>query len=159
MRRARRVLYWPNWNTWEETVSGFNAGPQPLVQTLQRAANGDDGGKLGVEAVVDYLKQFFLRSGRGALGADVVNDQQRHVAALFEQLINQRAYHRSRSRGVGARISRLRTPGTSISHCSRNPLISPIPNTNTNPDSARLVGCATPQILPDAYVGFTLALV
>ena len=42
-----------------------------------------------------------------------------------------RACHRSRSRGVGAQYIRRRRSPASSCHCSRNPCISLIPNTNT----------------------------
>ena len=41
------------------------------------------------------------------------------------------ACHRSRSRGVGAQYIRRRRSPASSCHRSRNPCISPIPNTNT----------------------------
>ena len=81
------------------------------------------------------------------------------VAAAVQPCVsNKMAYHRSRSRGVGARIIRRRKALASICHCSRNRSISltPITNPSQLPKPANSVLLTN---LPLAPAHFTLALV
>ena len=67
------------------------------------------------------------------------------------------AYHRSRSRGVGATIIRRRKSLGSICHCSRNRSISLTPI--TDPSLLRESYSNSSTTLPHASAHFTLALV
>ena len=56
------------------------------VECVEGDGGRDDGGKLGVEAVVDDLSQLFLGPGRGALAAESVEHEQRRGPDLLEEV-------------------------------------------------------------------------
>ena len=56
------------------------------VECVEGDGGRDDGGKLGVEAVVDDLAQLFLGPGRGALAAEAVEHEQRRGPDLLEEV-------------------------------------------------------------------------
>lgn len=63
-----------------ESVNGAQAGihhaaGQARILLFDGAGKGDDGGQLGVIAVVEELIELFARPGGGALGAQVVEDE------------------------------------------------------------------------------------
>ena len=70
-----------------KATGGFHTGTQPFVKPLDRPPHGDNGRQGGVKAVVQYLKQLFLRPGRSSLNAQVIQRQHRHIANLLEQVI------------------------------------------------------------------------
>ena len=63
------------------------AGRQSALELCGRRGAGEDGRQLGVEAVVDYLEELFLRPGGLGGGIDVVQDEELSILHLIEELL------------------------------------------------------------------------
>ena len=100
---------------------------RPQLRLLRFAKGG------GEPPVCSKIKAVGPPSPKAAAHLPMVWGSRSSAAAVQPWVSSKMAYHRSRSRGVGARIIRRRRSLTPICHCSRNRSISLAPITIPSP--------------------------
>ena len=70
-----------------DQVGIMQTAAQPWLQIINALVGGDHRWQACAVAMVEQLKEFFLRPRRAALGAQVIQDEQRRVAQLLKEFI------------------------------------------------------------------------